>query len=395
MRTTIRAVLGFLVLAFAAPPFGHAQDAVRIGYISLEDDPRYPEDSAYAGIVFRTVGRPLPGAELGIQDAQTLGRVIGRTFELKTAALRSAEDLAPRVSGWVRDGISFVIADLPASELIALSDAVAGEPVMLMNVSARDDDLRASQCRSNILHVIPSEGMLTDALAQQLTFLGWKRIMILRGHRPRDKAEAAAMRSSAAKFGLEVVAEKPFSLSRNPAARERNNIRLMTRGVDADVVFVADASGEFARYVPYQTAYPTPVVGDAGLMPVAWHWTWHRNGAPQVQHRFEELAPPRRMNSEAWAAWVAVKAVTQAVLRAPSARFGDLSDYLLGDALRLDGSKGNPMSFRAWDHQLRQPILLATADAVIATAPVEGFLHRTNDLDTLGFDAPESRCAMR
>lgn len=45
-----------------------------------------------------------------------------------------------------------------------------------------------------------------------------------------------------------------------------------------------------------------------------------------------------------------------------------------------------------WDNQLRQPILLHTHNAVIAEAPIEGFLHPYNNLDTLGIDRRKSAC---
>jgi hypothetical protein len=41
---------------------------------------------------------------------------------------------------------------------------------------------------------------------------------------------------------------------------------------------------------------------------------------------------------------------------------------------------------------VRQAVLLAAPYEVVADAPVEGFLHRTNVLDTLGDDQPESPC---
>jgi ABC transporter substrate binding protein (PQQ-dependent alcohol dehydrogenase system) len=50
------------------------------------------------------------------------------------------------------------------------------------------------------------------------------------------------------------------------------------------------------------------------------------------------------------------------------------------------------LSFRAWDGQLRQPLLLAHGNGLAASAPVEGFLHPRTMLDTLGFDAPETGC---
>ena len=58
----------------------------------------------------------------------------------------------------------------------------------------------------------------------------------------------------------------------------------------------------------------------------------------------------------------------------------------------LDGFKGTRTSFRPWDRQLRQPLLLTDGVGVLGSAPVEGVLHPKNVLDTLGADAPESAC---
>jgi ABC transporter substrate binding protein (PQQ-dependent alcohol dehydrogenase system) len=66
----------------------------------------------------------------------------------------------------------------------------------------------------------------------------------------------------------------------------------------------------------------------------------------------------------------------------------------LADA-ELDGSKGVSMSFRPWDGQLRQPVLLTDGRSVIDVVPVEGVLHPKNSLDTLGADAPEKLCKAR
>jgi ABC transporter substrate binding protein (PQQ-dependent alcohol dehydrogenase system) len=87
-----------------------------------------------------------------------------------------------------------------------------------------------------------------------------------------------------------------------------------------------------------------------------------------------------------------VKALTQAVVRTRSTGFDAVRAFLLSDKLTLDTVKGNPGSFRLWDHQLRAPVLLSTADAVIERAPLPEFLHQTNVLDTLGIDAPETKC---
>jgi ABC transporter substrate binding protein (PQQ-dependent alcohol dehydrogenase system) len=66
--------------------------------------------------------------------------------------------------------------------------------------------------------------------------------------------------------------------------------------------------------------------------------------------------------------------------------------YLRGPRFAVDGSKGVQLSFRPWDGQLRMPILLSTADAVIEVAPLPGFEHEMSALDTLGTDEPEHAC---
>ena len=93
-----------------------------------------------------------------------------------------------------------------------------------------------------------------------------------------------------------------------------------------------------------------------------------------------------------WAAWIAVKMIVQAALRTRATDVRPLRDFILGGA--FDGDKGLAVSVRPWDHQLRQAMLLASPYAVVGSAPVEGALHRTNELDTLGDDEPESPCRL-
>ena len=131
-------------------------------------------------------------------------------------------------------------------------------------------------------------------------------------------------------------------------------------------------------------------MGAAGLSPVAWHPQWERHGAPQLNRRFFKFAG-RTMTEEDWAAWVAVRSIVEAQVRAGESG-APLAQVLLKPDLTLELYKGFPGSFRPWDRQLRQGILLGTADTVIALAPVEGALHQFNNLDTLGLDEPEFIC---
>jgi ABC transporter substrate binding protein (PQQ-dependent alcohol dehydrogenase system) len=367
--------------------------AMKLGYVELTDDPRYANRGAHSGIVFTDLGRPYPGSQLALEDAQAVGRVIGVEFSIEKSTAASDEELADRISSWAADdGIHFVLTDLRAANLKNLARRLGDQPITLFNISAPDDSLRGEDCARNVAHTYPSQAMLSDALMQYLAAKGWVQILVLQGPSPDDAAMVASLRGSAKKFHANIVATRPFMLTNDPRNREQTNIILMTEGARYDVVYVADSSGEFGRYVSYATSLPRPVVGSAGLVPTAWSWSWDRDAAVQLQHRYEKIAQPRRMNGADWAAWEAVKAVTQAVMRTRSTAFNEVKSFLLGDQLTLDTVKGNPGSFRAWDHQLRAPVLLSTAEAVIERAPLPQYLHQTNVLDTLGVDAPETAC---
>jgi ABC transporter substrate binding protein (PQQ-dependent alcohol dehydrogenase system) len=366
---------------------------MKLGYVELEDDPRYANRGSHSGIVFTDLGRPYLGSQVAMEDAQAVGKVIGVEFSMEKSTVASDEELMDRILSWASsDGIHFVLADLPAADLKTITRRLSDRPTMLFNISAPDDSLRGADCASNVAHTYPSQAMLSDALMQYLAAKGWTQILVLQGPSREDAAEAAALQRSARKFRGNIVDTRPFMLTNDPRYREQTNVVLMTGGGRYDVVYVADSSGEFGRYVSYETSLPRPVVGSAGLVPTAWSWSWDRDAAVQLQHRYEKIAPPRRMNGADWAAWEAVKAVTQAVMRTRSTAFDEVKAFLFSDKLTLDTVKGNPGSFRAWDHQLRAPVLLSTADAVIERAPLPQYLHETNVLDTLGIDAPETAC---
>jgi ABC transporter substrate binding protein (PQQ-dependent alcohol dehydrogenase system) len=233
--------------------------------------------------------------------------------------------------------------------------------------------------------------MLSDALAQGLLARNWTRVLVLEGEKPEDVTFSTAFQNSARKFGLKIVDVRHFVLGHDPRQRDKNNVRLLTGGVRHDVVFVADATREFAPFVPYNTMDPRPVVGSEGLVPLAWHIYWERHGAPQLNRRFAKRSG-HPMSDRDWATWAGVRALAQAVVGNRKTPERMLADALLDSNLTLELYKGFPGSFRPWNRQLRQPILLTTSHAVVGLAPVEGALHQHNTLDTLGIDAPQFRC---
>ena len=363
--------------------------------MEIAGDPRYEPIRAYERLVLKTRDHPFPGAQIGIDEAAVLVRVLNTEFALERITVKSPAEVAPAVTAALeRRGIHFFLIDAPAEAFKPLAAAAKGRDALLFNVSAADDGLRRDLCAREFVHVIPSLAMRMDALTQYLASRKWRDILVFEGPLPGDAETVRAFTRSAQKFGAKIVANQRFKAGTDPREREQNNPALLSaiRG-NYDVVFVADEAFDFVRQVPYHTVLPRPVVGSIDLEPVAWHWTWEHNGAPQVNSRFDKKSGGRRMESADWAAWVAVKMVVQATLRTRSADFAKQRDFILGDA-GFDGDKGLPVSVRPWDHQVRQAVLLAAPYMVVGSAPMEGFLHRTNELDTLGDDEPETSCRL-
>jgi ABC transporter substrate binding protein (PQQ-dependent alcohol dehydrogenase system) len=154
---------------------------------------------------------------------------------------------------------------------------------------------------------------------------------------------------------------------------------------------VADEQGQFGEYLDYRTWIPRPVIGTQGLVATSWHRAHEQWGATQIQNRFKERAG-RWMEELDYGAYLAVRTIGEAATRVKSIELKPIKEYLLSDQFALQGYKGTPLSFRPWDHQLRQPVLLAAPRSLVAVAPIEGFLHPKTELDTLGYDQPETGC---
>ena len=298
-------------------------------------------------------------------------------------AARSAALAAEKAGG------NLLVVNLPAAWGAAVAGAVK---VPVLNVGASADSLRESECTVNLYHLLPSERMRADALAQALIARKWVNVLLLNGPSPDDATRSAAAQASIKRYGLKTVAVKPFKLSADPRERALGNLTLLTTGLTYDVVWVVDSDGEFARSLPYNTASARPVVGDGGLVAVAWQSQFERFGAPQVSRRFAKTAK-RPMTDHDWAAWMAGKAIVAAATASPKTDPASIHKALL--AASLDGSKGVVMQFRPWDRQLRQPVLLTDGQGVQGIMPLEGVMHPKNVLDTLGGDEPEKLCKAR
>ncbi|KAB1075529.1 ABC transporter substrate-binding protein [Methylobacterium planeticum] len=339
---------------------------------------------------------PIPGDEgargagLGLKDSNATGRFVSLSFTLASKVVEPGEDLAAafRALGQPR----FLVVNAPAEDVLALADLPEARDTLFLNVGAPDTRLRDADCRARLLHVLPSRAMLADALVQLLAFKRWTRILLISGPEPGDALYAEALRRSAKKFGARIVAEARFDVHgadiRDTALRE---FALVTRGPEHDVVAVADEQNGFGTNLVYNTASPRPVVGTQGLTPAAWGRPVEAWAAVQLQGRFTKLAG-RPMRPIDYAGWLAVHAIGEAAVQLRSGDPTAIQALMRSPRFEVGGFKGRPLSFRPWNGQLRQPVFLLWPGAVVASAPLEGFLHHRTDLDTLGLDAPESAC---
>lgn len=307
----------------------------------------------------------------------------------KTHSVSSLDAARTAAQQAEKAGQQALVVNLPAAWVAAVSVAVK---LPVINVGSEVDALREAQCQRNLLHTLPSDRMRADALAQALVSRKWMQVLLLTGPTDEDRARAATAQASLRRYGLKLVEQRPFKLTADPRERDLANPRLLTSGVNYDAVWVVDSEAEFARSLPYNIQAARPVVGDAGLVALAWHAQYERYGAPQVSRRFAK-AYQRPMTHHDWASWMAGKALSQAASGLPKASPGELLAAL--NRLALDGSKGASLQFRPWDGQLQQTLLLTDGQGVVGTAPVEGVLHPHNVLDTLGADRPEKRCPNR
>ncbi|HEX3442143.1 MAG TPA: ABC transporter substrate-binding protein [Pseudolabrys sp.] len=343
----------------------------------------------------------LAGAEMAAKDNDTTGRFLNQRFSLIDVHLKPDNDPAAAVTTLAGQGVSLVVADLPADALLKAADAAKARGMLLFNAAAIDDRLRQEDCRANIIHTAPSRAMLADGLAQYLIWKKWNRWLLMTGSHDDDKLFAAALKRAATKFGAKIVQEREFK-DTGGARRTDSGVVQIQRQIpvftqqapDYDVLVAADESEVFASYLPYRTWDARPVAGSAGLMPTSWDASNGLWGGVQMQSRF--VAQYKRlMTALDMQAWTAVRMIGEAVSRKASADPKVILEYLKSPQLALAAFKGQKLTLRDWDLQLRQPILLTDARTIVSVSPQEGFLHQYSELDTLGYDRPETKCKLQ
>src|SRR5882672_1303014 len=119
MRATISAIIlagaAGTGLAQPAPPTQQPQQKITIGFVDIEGDPRYEPIKGFERLILKSREHPFVGAQVGIDEALALTRVLKADFVLERITVKSPEAVAPAVQQAVETrGIHFFLVDAPA-----------------------------------------------------------------------------------------------------------------------------------------------------------------------------------------------------------------------------------------------------------------------------------------
>ena len=392
-----RILIGFCILiALYGTGWADQPLEIKIGYL------HQPESKIRISLIdVPAANDGLAGAQLGLDDDNGAGRFLNQHYTLVDKIVGQNDDPAAAMNALADQGASFIVTSLDADRLLKTADAAKSRGVTLINAFAIDERLREQDCRANVIHTAPTRSMLADGLAQYLIWKKWRKWLLITGSHDNDKLFADALRHAATRFGAKIVEERVFK--DNGAARRTDSgvaeiqqqMPVVTQGAaDHDVLVAADESEVFAGYLPFRTWDPRPVAGSAGLVPTTWNAAFDQWGAVQLQNRFTKLFQ-RAMTAHDMQVWTAVRMVGEAAARSNSADAAKMLAYIKSPDFSVAAFKGQKLTLRDWNWQLRQPILLFDGRNTVSVSPQDGFLHQVSTLDTLGLDRPETKCTLK
>ncbi|HKC09138.1 MAG TPA: ABC transporter substrate-binding protein [Methylomirabilota bacterium] len=373
-RVGRRAFLGSVAaatLASITPRAARAEDVFTVGVL-------LPADAEKATDVSR-------GAALGLDDANALATLFGKRLRLETEADRPGGQAGRALA---RAGALAVVGGVgPGGGETLLQVAADGTPAL--NIGAPDDRLRNESCERRLFHVAPSVAMYVDALTQflvdQRKLARWT---VAGDGSPRGAEIEAVARRSLARRGAAVIGDA--------AAADIVLLAADDRGVDAAVARAIAEGRPPDRIAGIgEAGLRLPADRAAGLWAIGWHYELERFSARELNGRFRRRwsAP---LTETSWAAWAALKLVGEAVVRAGASDGAALMAFM-ESAHPFDGHKGEALTFRKWDHQLRQPLYVAgprkrediagQLGPFAVLADVGG-----KNLDAIGTAAADSRC---
>jgi ABC-type branched-subunit amino acid transport system substrate-binding protein len=345
--------------AYAQP---QAPRVVRIAHLSRRQGPD-AEMAAYA----------IMGTQLGAEEADVTAGMFGTKVELIIEDAVTSENVVSLTSKLSSlEHLSAIVAALDDQTTARVSDVTQQQRLVCLNTAARGGVLRGEQCHRLTFHVEPDVAMYTHAMGQWLVHNNRKRWHFV----VAEDSAAQEVYHRASRF---LQKQGGINLGHSLIAPGRSDytevVAPLARG-DAEAIVVALRGEELRHFlVQYKASGLKALLAGIpldmlalwqagaeslqGVWVTSWYHELERFSARELNRRFLRRFE-KRAEGFAWTNWAAVKLVVEGVLRSASTDAMALVNYLEG-APQFDGHKGKALTFRDWNHQLRQPLYVLKA----------------------------------
>jgi len=363
----------------------------------------------------------VPAAQLAVDEANYIAGAFGKVVRLVTEVATSADDAEKKATKLVRQGGAKAIiggGNDPFSQ--AIQAATAREGIIYLNTMSRSEALRGARCHRLTFHVEASLAMYADTIGQWLvrgakkTRWGFLTPETEAGAEIERMAERALKRQGGTTVARQMVPPSSRDYRASLAALAKAGPDVLVINLDGSSLLTAlaqvnelglqiEVAGVVMEASEFWQAEPAKLTG---VWPALWFHGFSRYSGRELNKRLAEaLGQPAE--SRAWANFTAVKAVWEAVLRGGRTDTAGLVSFF-AKGRGMDAHKGQPLTFRPWDHQLRQPLMVLRSRVPAAGAtrwdifellgevPLRGTPGKSQEeiLDTLGLSEAESACRL-
>lgn len=353
--------------------------------------------------------------------------VLQASAPIADAARRAGERLVEA------EGINMLVGGVGDGQYEVLAEIADRAGIPFFNCGTSDGVARSNACTPFAFHMEASDAMYLDAMIDWSATQGARRWFVVHYNDPRGQYLASRAVAAAAKHGqggeivgaAATIVEQPVYFNEFDQARRAgaDAILVLLSAVDQIAFFAMMETGqvEMPGY-----AFPTSVAQTRDYVAALrlsapntnpdhrlqlWETTFAENPEGEdfntrYTTRYSQVADPT-----AWSAYFAVKIYYEAVMAVGSTNGEEIVAYLESPEATFDVAKGTDLSFRRWDHQLRQPIYVVKVDQEADWIPSQLYTRigiaeyettlpgvegaTTNDqLDVYGDDAESARCTV-
>lgn len=358
-------------------------------------------------------------AQLAVEEANYIAAAFGKVVRLVPEVAISPDDAEKKATKLIRQGqAGAILGGGDDAMTLAIQKVSARERIIYLNTMSRSEALRGTQCHRLTFHVEASLAMYADAIGQWLirkakkTRWGFLTPDSKGGAEMERLTKRALRRYKGTTIARKVVPARTQDYRAALSALAKGGpdvIMLNLAGPSlltalaqiADLDLKVEVAGPGMEAVEFWQADPAKLTG---VWPALWFHAFRKYSGRELNKRMNK-AFGRPAESHAWASYMATKAVWEGVLKGGRADTASLVSFF-EKGRGVDAHKGVALSFRPWDHQLRQPLLVLRStvpakDAsrwdifkLVGEVPLRGTPgeSRAAILDTLGLSKAESMC---